>query len=265
MAYQTLLVEDKGPVRIITLNQPAAFNPLDHISGTELIHAMNSAGNEPEVRAVVLTGAGKAFAAGGNLRLMRKVLEEGGDISAWFREIGGLLKDSVLAIASLHKPVVCAMNGVAAGGGIGWALACDLIVASTKARFEPGYIKIAVCPDGGTSVLVSRLIGLKRAARFFMLAEPIDASTAKDWGMINEVVEPQELMPTAMAWAQELAKGPAMALTETKKLLAMAALKDLADLMDEELKRICTLAARAEFAEGIKAFFERREPNFTQF
>ncbi len=260
--FQTLLLEDQGPVRVITLNQPQLFNPLDAVSGVELVQALEQADRERSVRALVLTGAGKAYAAGGNVRLMGDLLQKGERPGPWFSDIGATLNRSIITLRRLSKPVVCALNGVAAGGGLGWCLGCDLVVAARSARLDPGYVRIAVCPDGGASVLVTRLIGLKRASEFFLLGRVLGAQEALEWGMINRVVDDAELMAEALKMAQQLAQGPPQALAATKALLNQAVLPDLETMLEEERQSIAWLSEQPDFAEGIRAFFERRPPKF---
>lgn len=261
-SYQTLLVEDRGPVRLITLNQPQIFNPLDEVSGPELIQALEAADRDHTVRALVLTGAGKAYAAGGNVRLMADILARGERPSPFFSEVGAVLNRSVITLRRLSKPVVCALNGVVAGGGLGWCLGCDLVVAAQSARLDPGYIRIAVCPDGGASALVTRLIGHKRASEFFLLGRALSAAEALEWGLVNRVVADDKVLAEALAMAGQLAQSPRQALAATKALLNQAVLGDLETVLEQERQAIMALADQPDFAEGIKAFFERRKPEF---
>ncbi len=261
--YQTLLAEDRGPVRLLTLNQPAIFNPLDEVSGPELVAALEEADRDTAVRALVLTGAGKAFSAGGNVRLMGEQLAKGQATKPFFAQIAGVLNRSILALRQLKKPVVCALNGVAAGGGLGWCLACDLVVAARSARLDPGYIRIALSPDGGATALITRLIGHKRATEFFLLGQALETETALAWGLINRVVDDGVVLEEALKLAGLLAQGPRHALAATKALLGRAALGDLAGLVEDERSMLLELADEPDFVEGIKAFFERRKPDFS--
>ncbi len=260
--YQTLLVEDRGPVRLITLNRPELFNPLDIQSGPEFVDALERADRDAKVRALVLTGAGKAFSAGGNVRLMGEGLARGDDPAEFFCEVAAVLNRSIITLRRHAKPIVCAMNGVASGGGLGWALGCDLIVMAQKASFDPGYIRIAVNPDGGASVLISRLIGAKRAAAFFLLGMPIKSQTALEWGMVNQVVEDHQVLEAALSLAGQLAQGPSQAMAATKALINQALFGDLETILENERRTILELCQQPDFAEGIKAFFEKRKPSF---
>jgi 2-(1,2-epoxy-1,2-dihydrophenyl)acetyl-CoA isomerase len=193
---------------------------------------------------------------------MAQGLSQGVKPSSFFREVAVLLNQSILALRHLPKPVVCAMNGVAAGGGIGWVLACDLVVAAKNSIFDPGYVRIALTPDGGTSTFITRLIGLKRASEFFLLGKPITAQQAFELGMINQVQEPDKVFEHALALAKKLASGPAEALAQTKHLLNQSSLSDLAERLEDEMKAICHQADQPDFKEGLTAFFEKRKPTF---
>lgn len=261
--YQTLLVQDHGPVRLLTLNQPAIVNPLDPVSGPELVAALGEADRDPAVRALVLTGAGRAFSAGGNVRLMGELLDKGQSNKDFLAQNAEVLNRSIIALRRLGKPVVCALNGVAAGGGLGWCLACDLVVAAQSARLDPGYIRIALNPDGGATVLLTRLMGHKRASEFFLLGQAVDARQACAWGLVNRVVEDGQVVVEALKMAGQLAQGPREALAATKALLNRASLGDLETLIEDERAVLITLADEPDFVEGIKAFFEKRRPRFS--
>jgi 2-(1,2-epoxy-1,2-dihydrophenyl)acetyl-CoA isomerase len=261
-AYKTLLVEDRGPVRLITLNQPAIFNPLDEVSGPELVAALEAADLDQAVRALVLTGAGKAFSAGGNVRMMGEQLQRGQATVPFFAAIGGVLNRSIIALRRMGKPVVCALNGVAAGGGLGWCLACDLVVAAQSARLDPGYIRIGLNPDGGATAIITSLIGHKRATEFFMLGQALEAQTALAWGLVNRVVEDAAVLEEALKLAGQLAQGPRRAMAATKDLLNRAIFGGLENILENERGYLLQLADRPDFVEGIKAFFERRKPSF---
>ncbi len=263
MGYQTLTLEDRPEARIITLARPARFNPLDELAGGELRDALERTGREAGVRVVVLTGAGRAFAAGADLKAAAQALAAGQEAAVDFLgRAAGALGQTVTALRRLPQPVIAALNGVAAGGGLAWALACDLVVASRQARLDPGYLRVALCMDGGLSALLPRLIGLKRASEFFLLGRVLDAATAREWGLCNQVVEPERLLPAALALAGELARSPAAALAAGKALMNRASLGDLETVLEDERCEVMRLAARPEFAEGVRAFVEKRPPRY---
>lgn len=260
--YQTLKIQDQGAVRTITLNRPKMFNPLDSQSGSELVAALEEADHDARVRAVLLTAAGRAYAAGGNIQMVGEGIKSGQAPGPLFLEVAGWLNRTVITLRRVSKPVVCAMNGVASGGGLAWALACDLIVAAKSARFDPAYRRLAVCPDGGASALVTELIGSKRASEFFLLDKAIDADTALAWGMVNRVVADEELMDAAMEMAQDLATGPRRAMAKAKELINRAVLPHLERVLEDERQTIVELSGQPDFIEGVTAFFEKRKPEF---
>lgn len=261
--YKTLLVEDRAAARILTLNQPAIFNPADEVSAPEFIDALERAERDQSVRVVVVTGAGKAFSAGGNVRKMFETLEAGQQLSLYLMGLAANLHRSIATIRRMPKPVICAMNGITAGGGLGWALSCDLVVAAASAKLDPGYVRIALSPDGGSTGLLSRALGLQRANEFFMLGRVLDAEKAQALGLVNKVVPDGEALEAALEWAQELARGPAAALAATKRLLNQAVLGDLETIMENERQSICAMSDLPDAREGITAFIEKRKPDFS--
>ncbi len=261
--YKTLLVEDVGAVRVLTLNQPKIFNPADEVSAPDFIDALERAERDPNVRVVVVTGAGKAFSAGGNVKKMFETLEAGEKLSLYLMGLAAQLHRSISTIRRMPQPVVCAMNGVTAGGGLGWALCCDLVVAAASAKLDPGYVRIALSPDGGSTGLLSRILGLQRASEFFMLGRVLEAEKACELGLINKVVPDGKALEAALEWAQELARGPAAALAATKRLLNQAIYGDLETIMEDERQSICAMSDLPDAREGIMAFFEKRKPDFS--
>lgn len=260
--YKTLAIADMGPIRIITLNRPEMFNALDLESGPDLVAALEEADRDQDLRVVILTGAGRAYAAGGNVQLMAQGLQQGLSPAPVFADIAAWLNRTVITLRRLDLPVVCAMNGVASGGGLAWALGCDLIVAGRSARFDPAYCRIAVTPDGGSSLLVTSLIGHKRASEFFLLGRVLEAQEALEWGLVNQVVPDGELMEAALTVARQLAANSRRANALTKALMNRAVLADLERVLEDERKIISDICQEPDFAEGIRAFFEKRRPKF---
>ncbi len=263
--WQTLIVAVEGPLGLITLNQPAIFNPLDLTSGPELTAALESLATDDAVRVIVLTGQGKAFSAGGNVRSMAEAIESdpGQGPPRLFTEVARWLNTVVLAIRRMDKPVVCALNGVAAGGGLAWAMACDLVVAARSARLDSAYIRIGFSPDGGLSVFLPLLMGHKRATEFFMLGQTITADEARELGLVNRVVADEAVLDEARKIALDLAARPRLALARTKEFLHRAFYPDLEPRIEDERRAIVQLSANHDFREGIAAFFEKRPPRFT--
>jgi 2-(1,2-epoxy-1,2-dihydrophenyl)acetyl-CoA isomerase len=166
-------------------------------------------------------------------------------------------------MSRMPKPVIGAVNGVAAGGGFGLALACDVRIASTAARFKPSYFRIAVVPDGGMTYFLPRLVGLARAQTMTFGDELVESHKALEWGLVTKVVAPESLMAESIAYARRLAHGPCLALAKAKDLLEHTFERTLEEQMDAERRENVASAATIDFAEGVRSFFEKREPHFT--
>src|SRR5882724_6896870 len=198
MSYETIQLEMRGLVAVITLNRPNSLNALTTEVGREFQAAVSEAG-ERGARAIVVTGAGRAFCAGGDLREMQKMAERQGKVEAFFDEPLGLLNECILLIRSTPVPFIAAVNGAASGGGCNLALACDLVVAGESARFNQAFIKIGLVPDCGGTFILPRLVGWKRAAELMFTGDMLTAQRAAEMGMINGVVPEAELMAQALA------------------------------------------------------------------
>ncbi|MGI9658872.1 MAG: enoyl-CoA hydratase-related protein [Gaiellaceae bacterium] len=242
-------------VLTITLNRPDVLNSLNQALREQLGAALGEA-EEPSVRAVVITGAGRAFCVGQDLAELRK-REDG---------IGGLLRDEyhglVLAIRALEKPVIAAVNGPAAGAGLSLACACDIRVASNSAKFVPAFVNAGLVPDSGGSLFIHGLLGYGRAFEWMSTGRVLAASEALDWGLVTEVVEADELSSRASELAAQLAAGPTRAIGLTKRLFERAANSTLEDQLELEAELQELVAETDDFAEGIGAFLEKRKPEF---
>lgn len=260
MDYDFLRYSVDQGVASITLCRPDVLNSFNRRMAQELQRALERAGADADVRAVLLTGAGRGFCAGQDLGEATT-----GEVAAI--DLGDVVKTSynpiVLAIRELEKPVVCAVNGVAAGAGANLALACDLVIAAEDASFVQSFSKIGLVPDTSGTFFLPRLVGPARATAMMFLAEKISATKALDWGMIYEVVPPTVLLDTALALAKLLATMPTRGLALTKKALNASFGNDLKSQLglEEELQR--QAGRTADFAEGVKAFLEKRKPTYT--
>lgn len=253
--YETILVEVADGVAIITLNRPDSLNALNVAMRRELLAAFKAAGRDDAVRAVVLTGAGRGFCSGADLR--------GGATERAFRRV---LTDEynplIVAIRELPKPVIAAVNGVAAGAGVSLALACDLVHASEDARFILAFIRIGLVPDSGSTRALVRTLGRHRAAELIFSGEPLGAPEARAAGLINEVVPGDKLSATVQAAAAKLAAAPTRAIGLAKRAINHAEDALLAESLAMEAS-LQELAGRTEdHAEGATAFAEKREPRF---
>jgi 2-(1,2-epoxy-1,2-dihydrophenyl)acetyl-CoA isomerase len=256
---EPVLLEREGPVGVVTLNRPGSFNAFDVPMVEALLARLREVAEDPAVRSVVLTGAGKAFCAGGDLQAMRAAGENPAPV---FGALTRSLHPAVELITRMAKPVVAAVNGVAAGGGVGLALACDLRVASREAKFKAAYLTLGVVPDGGITWLLPRLVGPARAREFLLLDEPIDAERAQQLGMVNRVVPGGELRAEALAWAQRLAAMPRGPLANTKALLAQTHRASLDQQLRAERRWNLASAQGQDLQEGLRAFTEKRPPKF---
>ena len=250
--------EIEGGVATITMNRPDALNALNQELSDGLNEALESAARDAAVRCVVLTGAGKGFSSGADLADVD--LDSGP-----FRPstiLHGRYHRFVKTIVEMEKPVIASVNGVAAGAGCSLALACDMRIASDKARFFQAFIKIGLIPDSGANYLLPRLVGYQKALELAMGGEIIDAATALDIGLVNRVVPHDELADATRAWAAEFSAGPTRAYGLTKKAMRFGATHELYDTLNYEAELQDQVALTEDVVEGITAFTEKRKPDF---
>lgn len=259
MAYQTILYELRDSVACVTLNRPSKLNAFDDTMIAETIDAVRQTGRAAEVRCLLLTGAGRGFSSGQDLSAFVD-RDEGVTVGEHLRHgYHRLIKEMV----ALEKPIVAAVNGVAAGAGCGVALAADVRIASDAASFMLAFSRVGLIPDSGINWLLPRLIGYARAYEMAITAERVAAVQAEDWGMVNRVVPAAQLMEIAWATALQLAAGPTLAFGLTKR----AMMHSFSQTLDEALTYEAYLqevAGRSDDnREGVGAFLEKREPTFT--
>ena len=259
MAYQHLLLERRDHVATITLNRPEAYNALDLALGRELFHASLEVDEDPGVRCVVITGAGKAFCAGGDVKGFVDNLPR---IGILVKELTTYLHGAVSRLTRSPKPVIMAVNGVAAGGGLSFALSGDLVVAGESARFTMAYSKIAATPDGSSSYFLPRLIGLRRALELYLTNRVLSAREALEWGLITQVVPDAELRTAVEALARELAAGPTLAIGGAKRLFHQSTWESLETQMELEAQAIAASGHTEDFREGVTAFANKKTPTF---
>lgn len=261
MSYETIQIEMREAVGVITLNRPNSLNALTTEVGQEFQAAVVEV-RERGARAVVVTGAGRAFCAGGDLREMQKIAEQQGKVEAFFDEPLRLLNLCILLIRRTPLPFIAAVNGAASGGGCNLALACDLVVAGESARFNQAFIKIGLVPDCGGTFILPRLVGWKRATELMMTGDIVTAERALEMGMINAVVPDGELLARAMAMAERLAQAPTAAIGRIKELLEASATSDYGGQLELERKTQIQSGLTKDFREGVAAFIEKRPPRF---
>lgn len=261
MSYETIQTEMRGAVCVITLNRPASLNALNLEVAQEFKAAVAEA-CQKAARAIVLTGAGRAFCAGGDLREMQKIATQDGRVEAFFDEPLRALNESLLLIRQTPLPFVAAVNGAASGGGCNLALACDVVIAGESARFNQAFIKIGLSPDCGGTFTLPRLVGWRRATELLMTGDVVTAQQALEMGMINSVVGDAELMDKAMAMAQRLASAPTAAIGKIKELMEASATNDFGGQLELERKAQIESGRTKDFREGVAAFIEKRPPEF---
>jgi 2-(1,2-epoxy-1,2-dihydrophenyl)acetyl-CoA isomerase len=254
----TVRLENEGGVATITLDRPEALNALTIPMKRELLAALRSVERDAAVRAVILTGAGRAFCAGQDLR---ERLEPGAvPLGVELRE---RYNPIIRAMRNLEKPIVGAINGVAAGAGASLAFACDIRIASEGASFILAFAKIGLIPDSGATWLLPRLIGPSRATAVALLNEPITAVEGERLGLVLKVVSAESLADEAKAVAQRIADGAPLAMALTKRALNGTYDRDLAGALEYEASLQDLAGRSADHAEGIAAFMEKRPPRFT--
>jgi 2-(1,2-epoxy-1,2-dihydrophenyl)acetyl-CoA isomerase len=263
MDYETIKFEmQEGNVGILSFNRPDALNALSLKMAEEFPRALNEA-KESGARCLVITGAGRAFCAGGDLREMKEIAEKEGRIEAFFEEPLRLLHDCVLKVRELPIPVIAAVNGVCVGAGTNFALACDIVLAAESAIFNQGFVKIGLNTDCGGTYILPRLVGPKIAAELLMTGDTITATKAAEIGMINRTVPDDELMTEALALAKRLAAGPTAVLARIKIMIDQSAVNDFKTQLDMEHRAQIVSGQSQDFKEGVAAFFEKRPPNFS--
>ena len=252
-----------GDVSTLTLNRPDRLNALNVELAAALVDALRRVGRDSSVRCVVLTGAGRAFCAGGDLALLRDARLRPPRRAG--HELEGLLRagsETVLAIADMGKPVLAAVNGPAAGAGMNLALACDLRIASDQASFGQNFAKVGLFPDFGGTWLLPRLVGPARAAEMFYTGEMISAAEAERIGVVNRVVPHDRLAEEARALAARLAAAPPLAVRAVKQTLFGTRREELVRALGAEIRQQVECFLSEDCAEGLNAFFEKRAPRF---
>lgn len=260
MDNQTVLSAQADGVLTITLNRPDKLNSFNEEMHRAFRAALQRAHDDAAVRAVLLTGSGRGFCAGQDLgdRDPRK----GGPAPDLGHTLETFYNPSLRLIRALEKPVICAVNGVAAGAGANIALACDIVLAARSAKFIQAFAKVGLVPDAGGTWSLTHILGEPRAKALAMTAEPLSAERAADWGLIWKAVEDEALLDEAGAMARNLAAGATLGLGMTKRLIQAAAANTLDQQLDME--RDCQrIAGRsADYAEGVSAFLDKRKPEF---
>lgn len=260
-AFSTVAVSIEAHVGTITLNRPDKLNALTVEMVDELADALRMLAGAEAVRAIVITGAGRAFCAGADLGALKAILDARDEAA------GRRLVDGARAIHQLIReapqPVIASINGVAAGGGANLALGCDLRIAADTAKIGQVFAKLGLHPDWGGSFFLPRLVGASKALELFLSAELVDAPRALALNLVNRVVPADELGTAATAWAKAIAAGPPQAVRLAKQAVYRSERASLDEMLDWELEAQMACFAGGDFQEGLTAFLEKRDPNFT--
>lgn len=259
MAYQHILLDVAQGVACLTLNRPDSLNSFTADMHVEVAEALALAAEDESIRAVVITGAGRGFCAGQDLNDRNIAPGERIDLGDSVEKFYNPL---IRRITSMEKPVICAVNGVAAGAGANIALACDLVFAARSAKFVESFAMLGLIPDSGGTWHLPRLVGMARAKGMAMLMPKVSAEQAKEWGLIWEVVDDDELMSTVMGLATHLATQPTRGFAFTKQAFAASMTHSLDEQLELEKSLMRTAGFTEDYAEGVKAFLEKRKPEY---
>jgi enoyl-CoA hydratase/carnithine racemase len=261
MSYKCLLYEVKDGIATLTLNRPERLNALGDTLRDDLQDALTRAGDDPAVRVLIVTGAGKGFCSGGDVKAMSE-RKESGSGRPLMEKVAPGRDGTVQALRDIPKPVIAAVNGAAAGAGMNLALACDMRLASTAAKFSQAFVRRGLHPDWGGTYFLPRIVGTAKACEMIFTGEIVDAEEARRLGIVTAVHAPEDLMPAALALARKMADGPPIAIRLAKRAIYHNLDCDLRQALEFETfaQNICFDTEDA--AEGIRAFVEKRPPSF---
>ncbi len=255
----TIRIGRSGAIATLTLDRPDALNALNLQLAREMRDAVAAVDADATIRCVVLTGAGRAFCAGGDIAEFTANAARSG---AHVRELSSLMHAAELGLARMPKPVIVAVNGAAAGGGFGLAVCGDIVLAAESAKFTPAYARIGAAPDGGFTHFVPRLVGLRRAQELYFTDRSLTAREAYEWGLVTRVVPDAELASEAAALATRLVAGPTRAFAIAKRLFYESASGPLEAQLERESLAISESATTDDWGKGTRAFVEKQRPQF---
>jgi 2-(1,2-epoxy-1,2-dihydrophenyl)acetyl-CoA isomerase len=261
MAYENIDITEDAGITTITLNRPEKLNSLAGHMRRDLAEALEAAGSERGVHVVVITGAGRAFCAGGDVAAMADLIER--HDAEEFSRLLGSARRVVTSIRQMTKPVIASINGPAFGAGFNLALACDLLIASSTATFSESFAKVGLHPDWGGTYFLPRLVTPNKACEMFFLGDPIGADEALRLGLVNYVVAPEELEAETRKLAERLRAAPAIALAAAKQAVYRSQAAELEEMLRYETEAQMRCFDSQDGAEGVRAFMEKRAPKFT--
>jgi enoyl-CoA hydratase/carnithine racemase len=262
VGYQDILVDVQQGVLTITLDRPEAMNALSPEMGDSLAAALDEAGRDPEVRVVVLTGAGRAFCAGGDLKTMQQRAERERSAIGRLEAIDASARRIPLLLRRLRKPVIASINGPAIGWGCDLAVACDIRLAAETARFGELFVKRGLIPDGGSLFLLPRLVGWDHAAEMIFTGRLLDAAEALRIGLVTRVVPAADLQNETARLAAEICANAPLAVQSAKRMLVAQQSMEFEQAMEQTTFYLSSLRVSADHQEGVQAFLDKREPAF---
>lgn len=260
MPYETITLEVDAGVGIITLNRPDEMNALNGQMAQDLFDAAMTCDTDPAIRAVLITGAGKMFSAGGDLK---EFMAQGDTVSAFVTRMATVLHMAIARLNRMDPPVVMAINGTAAGGGFSFALSGDYAIASENAKFVSAYTASGLSPDASSTYFIAKHVGLLRAKELVLTNRVLDAREALDWGIVNKVVRADELLDEAMAIARRFAAGPTKAYGQAKHLLHTAFSESMETQLEFESQGIASMMQTDDARAGLDAFLHKRKAEFS--
>lgn len=262
MSYQTITVEQDNRVALITLNRPEMMNSIDLQLAQEMCDIAEKISSDSNIGAVVMTGAGdKAFCAGGDVA---SFYQHSPDMGAHLKQITDYFHKAICLFAEMHAPVIAAVNGVAAGGGLSMVGFPELAIASKSARFVSAYTKIGLSPDGSSSFFMPRIIGVRRYYEMVLTNRSLSADEALAWGLVNQIVDDDKLISASLEMAHQIAQGPAGSYRRVKSLVMSSFDSDLKRQLDKEADYLSACADEPDGQRGIAAFLDKTKPIFNQ-
>jgi 2-(1,2-epoxy-1,2-dihydrophenyl)acetyl-CoA isomerase len=259
--YQSILYDKSENIVTITLNRPEVLNAVNETMGRELLEALKVAGKDDGVRCLIITGSGRAFSAGEDIQDLRGQYLRGENPRLGERLLYKY-NPIIRRIRQIQKPIIAAVNGVAAGAGAGISYACDIRIASDTAKFIQAFIRVGLAPDSGTSFFLPRLIGLTKALELSLTGDELTSKDAERLGLVTKVVPSEQLMPTTREIAAKMAQGPTKAIGLTKRALNKSIISDLETVLEYESYLQEIAGATSDHAEAVRAFLEKRKPIF---
>jgi len=259
MINSSVYVETSGAAALVTLNRPDSANTLDLQAAMDLLSVAMTCARNPTVRVVILTGAGRNFCFGGDLR---SIAANVGSVDGYLRELTGYLHSAISHFVRMDAPVIAAVSGTTAGAGVGLVCMADLAICGKSSKFNLAYTGVGLTPDAGTSFLLPRTIGVKRTIELLLLNRVLSATEALNWGLVNQIADDDKILEEAFAMAERLCAGPVRAFGKTKRLV-MISLGGFESHMAIESETIALQAMTQDGAEGINAFLQKRTAQFS--